>query len=205
MNIIAEVGSNWKGIGHALDMITHLSNLRIKLIKFQLFTKDQVKDLPEYIPKVIDEDMAKKLFEWGVHKGVNVFFSVCYPEAIPMCERIGVKYYKVRYVDRNNQEIICKVANTGKPWFRSGSGDDSFTSNTKVINLFCVPKYPARYADYFPLSNKFGGVSDHTPDLSLFENNSFRYEYWEMHVKEDDNCLESKWSKKIGDIKSVLV
>ena len=205
MNIIAEIGSNWKGIGHALDMITHLSNLRIKLIKFQLFNEEQVKDLPEYKDKIIDEQMAKTLYWCGVSYDVDVFFSVCYPEAIPMCERIGVKYYKVRYVDRNNQEIICKVANTGKPWFRSGSGDDSFTSNTKVINLFCRADYPAELIHYpMILPRAFKGYSDHTPSLTLLKHCILNDYDIEMHVKEDDNCLESKWSKKIGDIKECL-
>ena len=202
MNIIAEIGSNWKDWEQICRMMESLKDIGIHLIKFQLFNKDQVKDLPEYIPKIITEKWAHQFFLEGKDLGVDVFFSVCYPEAIPMCERIGVKYYKIRYFDKDNQEIIQKVVDTGKPWFRSC--DVPFIANTKVINLFCVPKYPAPIKDYWSWSG-FIGISDHTPDLELYKQIGHLVKYWEMHVKEDDNCLESEWSKKIGDLKSVLV
>ena len=155
--------------------------------------------------KIIDEAMAASLVDFGNMIDVDVFFSVCYPEAIPMCERIGVKYYKVRYADRDNHHIMGKVIDTGKPWFRSCNGDDYFTMNMNVINLFCRADYPAELIHYpMILPRAFKGYSDHTPSLTLLKHCILNDYDIEIHVKEDDNCLESKWSKKIGDIKECL-
>lgn len=208
MNIIAEVGSNWKDYHQAQRIIKKLADIGICKIKFQLFTKDQVKELPEYHKKSINEHAAKLLFDWGIYCGVDVFFTPMYPEAVDICERIGVKYYKIRYADNANWELLRKCEHTGKPIFISVSDEIDFP--TKRIPLFCVPKYPAKYEDYELYREEFNefnfkGISDHTSNLKLFKEYSQHYDYWEMHVKEDDNCLESAWSKKISDLAEVIV
>jgi sialic acid synthase SpsE len=178
-----------------------LRDIGIHLIKFQLFTKDQVKDLPEYLPKVLKEGDAQYLFDKGKELGVDVFFSVCYPEAVDICERIGVKYYKIRYKDRHNKEILDKIPKT-KTTFISAP----FRAPSKNrVYLYCIPSYPADITDYI-LYKGFEGISDHTSGLMLYKvvNSTFPVEYFEMHVKEDDNCLESKWSKKISDLAEVI-
>ena len=190
---------------HAQSMMQQLADIGIKLIKFQLFTKEQAS--LEYQSKVIDERMAGFLFDFGKDLGVDVFFSVCYPEAVDICERIGVKCYKIRYKDNQNYDILIPIMNTNKPCFISLNDHYNGTLLRTWKKLFCVPKYPAERKDYWQKDNPdlFRGVSDHTPDLQYFINKSHWYDYWEMHVKEDDNCLESAWSKKIGDLKAVLV
>jgi sialic acid synthase SpsE len=155
--------------------------------------------MPEYWDKVIGEAMAKELVDYGNTLGVDVFFSVYYPEAVDICERLGVKYYKIRYEDRFNYEIRDKVfatkVKTGNIFI---SGD----------NLFCVPKYPAEINEYpFYLRNEVG-YSDHThhnEGTTLLEHAIKQYyPYHEIHVKEDDNCLEWRWSKSIDWIKRCL-
>ncbi|KKL47846.1 hypothetical protein LCGC14_2331460 [marine sediment metagenome] len=204
MNIIAEFGVNWKSREQAFFMMGQAFALGIKFIKFQLFKEEQV---PEAVrDMVITEEFARELVETGRTYGQEVFFSVFYPEAVDICERIGVKYYKVRYADNTNMDLLNKIWATKKIYFIS---IDNTILSKRAISLKCIPQYPAKERDYYPITKEFLGISDHTSDLELFKTcNSFNQEldldWFEMHVKLDDNCYESKWSKSFEELREVL-
>ena len=174
--------------------------LGIKFIKFQLFKEEQV---PEAVrDMVITEDLARELAETGRTYGQEVFFSVFYPEAVDICERIGVNYYKVRFKDRHNTEILNKILQTKKTTFYSTS--DPIYLVDHLIPLLCVPNYPAHFSDYRGFITH--GYSDHTPDFKLYKYARFNKASWfEMHVCMDrETAYEGKWSKSFEELKEVL-
>ena len=224
MKIVAEIGCNWNNREQAFKMMGMAKALGINLVKYQLFQKE---DVPEEIKSMaIDEELAQSLVRVGRDHEQDVFFSCMYPEAVDICERIGVKYYKVRYFDRNNLPLYRKLKKTkNKLIFVScQSPHDTIFYNMakyqkRVRFLYCVPKYPAYMRDYegfmieyFRNNPELGlfpkrihhGISDHIEHLGLFQ--AFKNEdvWFEMHMKVDDNCIESKWSKSFEELKTVL-
>ena len=216
IKIIAEFGVNWKNIHEFEDMVVLARALGIKHVKMQMWKKEQIPErLKELRKMYIGPGRAKYCFKFAKKHGIELFYSVFYPEAIDICEKIGVNFYKVRYQDRNDYSLYKRLKKTNKTIFVSCSDpkDTAYYNLTvyqkRVVFLYCVPKYPANPRDYLdvPLSN-FDGVSDHTSNLKIF--NAFQDAYYnedkwfEIHVKMGNDCFESAWSKSFKQLKEVL-
>ena len=127
-------------------------------------------------------------------------------------EKIGVNYYKVRYFDRNNLTIYRKLKKTKDNLIFVSCQDPHDTIfysmakyQKRVKFLYVVPTYPALYKEYSPLKLKFHGISDHTSDFELYKNAlEWKMEYFEMHMKQNDDCIEAPWSKSFEELKEVL-
>lgn len=229
MHIVAEMGVNWKTPEQASFMMGMLKGIGIKYIKFQLFLPEMVQE--ELRTMVITEDLARYLFETGQEYNTEVFFSVMYPEAIDICERIGVNFYKLRYQDQNNLILyrkLKKIKNINKKTiFVSCKKPQNtifwnwFKYNKNIKFLYCVPKYPAKYEDYiyypyflkngiYTINPNFSGISDHISNIKLFKVFLKAYHYvkdkwFEMHVCVDkETAYEGKWSKTFQELKEVL-
>lgn len=209
MKIIAECGVNWKDIAEAKEMIKKCRSHGIDLVKFQLFSKlyAEVNKIPVYLS--VEFDQAKELFEYGKSIGQEVFFTPFDTERVGWCEKIGVKWYKVRYVDNNNLNIIIAITQTNKPYFISVHPNKPIRmgqTNDWVLN--CIPEYPARLYDYlkYDVFLRGEGISDHTPDLTLIKmaKQSIFNRWIEKHVKLRQDCLETKWSVFIDDLGKVI-
>lgn len=206
MNIIAECGVNFNSITEAMDMIHEGASIGLKYFKFQLFTKEQA---PNFEHIVLTEKMAHSLIIAGLDEGVEVFFTPMYLEAVEICENIGVNFYKIRNLDRYNQELIKKIEETKKPCFISLCANDFRSLDYRKYNLdiffplLCVPKYPATFEDYQGIITF--GYSDHTPDFQLCDF-ALRIpaEWFEMHVCSTHDCFEHEWSKTFEDIKKEI-
>jgi len=177
--------------------------------KFQLFTKKEAPSLPKHL--YLSHGQAEMLFDAGKHEvGIEVFFTPMFDEAVEWCEQIGVNYYKIRYADNENISICNSCWKTDKPTFISVGEkyrDDWGWKEYNLIPLFCVPKYPAHIIDYIDMKDwdYFQGISDHTPDLQLYHLIGLpNIEYFEKHVKLDDNCIESAWSVTFEQLKEAL-
>lgn len=217
---MAEFGCNWDNREQAYFMMGEAKALGINLIKFQLFTKEQVPKKLEHM--VIEEEFARELVETGRQYKQDIFFTPMYPAAVDMCERIGVKYYKIRYIDNKNLIIYRKIKKTKVPVFISCTSPketiywnmSKFQKRMKF--LYCVPLYPAKRESYTinnrgkPIPIFFGGgISDHTPDLELFQicnQNEYRnrFDYFEMHIAFDEASHERKWSKTFEELKEIV-
>lgn len=212
MKIIAEAGCNHSSICEAIEMITKSKEIGCWATKFQIYNLDTIKGSEHYDflkSIMLDSTAVRILFEHGKSIGQEVFFSCMFPESVDCCEAIGVGYYKIRYKDNKNGEIIHKIWKTNKPYFISVDQECSYTP--EQILLFCVPKYPASYLDYMTPTNpyyrnfNFKGVSDHTPDFELFLKHSEGYEYWEKHVYlSGTEPLEKNWSVSFKELAEVI-
>jgi len=203
MNIIAECGCNWHSLDEAKLMIQKAHDIGCWAAKFQLFSEQyaEAHHLPRYLS--LSKGSADFLFDCGNDAGIEVFFTPFDVERVEWCEEIGVKYYKIRFADRNNEELIDCVDLTDKVFFISS---DKVMDYLEGITLYCIPKYPAKAEDY---DNEcimyFKGVSDHTNDLRLLKVcNVYGFEYFEKHVKLDDDCLESAWSVTFEQLAEAL-
>lgn len=213
IKIIAEAGCNWTTIMEAKQMIIKTRNVGCWAAKFQLFTKEMAKKakIPEYLS--LSKSETQDLFEYGKRHGIEVFFTPMYPEAVDWCEEIGVNYYKIRYKDRHDYNLIEMIKETKKPYFISMELEDNpkfgFGYEQRKV-LFCKPYYPCGIGDYvFNSSIIFDGVSDHTKDLQLLKialdtKNINPFEYWEKHMCLTKDCLESEWSVTFEELAEVL-
>ena len=229
MKIIAEMGVNYQSDREVIEMLNYCEDLGIKYVKFQLFEKHSI---PEELRHCyIDKIRAEKFYNAGKKRGIEVFFSCMYPEAIDICEAIGVKYYKIRYMDRNNLILYRKLKKVkdikDKIIFVSCQApkDTIFANMAKyqrnVKFLYCVPQYPAQYKDYiyYPYESKeniytkipnLNGISDHTSDLELFKifkkaYHNIKNKWFEMHVCiNKKEAYEGLWSKTFEELKKVL-
>lgn len=220
MEIIAEMGVNWKFREQAIYMMGRAFVLGIKHVKFQMWKPEQIPEkLKELRSMYVDEKLATELFEVGKQYGQEVFFSVFYPEAVEICEKIGVNFYKVRFDDRNDYQLYKRLKKTNKTIFVSCQDpkDTAYfnltTYQKRVKFLYCVPRYPAKLGDYsfsirYDHNKKFQGISDHTSDLMLLKMSIYhpisKYDWFELHVKLNDDCFEHAWSKSFDQLTEVL-
>lgn len=210
MKIIAECGVNWKNLEEAKLMIRKSKEVGCWATKFQLYNEEVIRNHKYYKflkSIMLDFDIAKELFDYGKSINQEVFFSCMFPEAVDWCEDVGVKYYKIRFKDRNNFNIIDKIKDTCKPYFRS-VGYKEYNLGIDEISLFCIPKYPTTVYDYIKEIWDilfYKGISDHTSTTELIyfalEHN---FEYFEKHVKLTEDCIESAWSVTFEELAEVL-
>jgi len=215
LKIIAECGCNFKNLKEAKEMIKRSKEIGCWASKFQLFSENEIQGNPyhDFLKTIIfDYEKANELFQYGKSIEQEVFFTpMYYPEAIEICEKIGVNYYKIRCKDSNNEELIDLVDLTDKPFFISYDHEPEKVY-LNGIDLLCVPKYPAKFIDYpSNLFRIFNGISDHTSCSCLLEYvlnykhfTPFWQGYFEKHVKLNNDCLENKWSISFDDLEKVI-
>ena len=212
MKIIVECGVNFSNLDEAYDMIREAKRIGAFLCKFQLYNKENLKDVEvlkvrEFLRSImLSEIDAMELYEYGHCIGQEVFFTPMYTEIIPFLETLGVNYYKIRFKDHENTPLIKKVLDTGRPCFISINFTPQLKTR-KIKYLYCVPRYPADY-NFYPclLGTSFEGYSDHTSDLRLLtESLEYNVGYFEKHVKLDGTTpLEDKWSVSFSELAEVF-
>lgn len=166
--IICEVGQNHCGrMELARRLIQEAKKCGGDLVKFQLYDhKVLYKDHPEIPDVALTREQAFMLFEHGKKRGIDVFFSVFDVERVKWCEEMGVKWYKIAYSQRHNQDLLYALP-YDKPIIISYGNE----SHCIPLSLYCIPKYPANPSDYrlseaFTMRGlMFEGFSDHTIGL----------------------------------------
>lgn len=193
-------------------MLNACEDLNVKFAKFELFIKGMIPK--ELEPCIIDKERAKKFYESGKKRGIEVFFLTMYPNAIDICESIGVKYYHLRDVDQNNLILYRRLKKIkdfkDKIIFVSCQNpkDTIFWNIAKhqknIRFLYRVPKNFANIKDYFNIEWKMDlkllhGIIDYTTDLELFKkaNETAWCDFFEMSV-----CLDKETIKRREFIKT---
>lgn len=222
MKVIAEAGVNWKNLDEAFLMIKKSKDVDCWATKFQIYNDEVIKDSEHYDflkSIMITEPEAILLVQYGHMLGQEVFFTPMY-DCIDWLNTIGVSMYKIRYKDQNNLELVNKIFNDMELLFDT----EKIFISTDYPNLYhrlgfipfsCVPKYPAKFEDYYMIRRHFEethyrGISDHTSDFQLLKY-ALKWEhliegdyYFEKHVCLDDDCLETDWSVTFEQLAEVL-
>jgi sialic acid synthase SpsE len=206
IKIIGEVGSNhMNDFETGKKLIDFCKITGCSFAKFQLWKTDDLykgtklyEDAKKY---ELGFDLAKKFFDYGKKIGIDVFFSVFYPEAIIFCESIGVKYYKVSNAFSVNKSIVDGCLNTNKPVIISFSEqhpmNTELLNDKRVIPLYTIPLYPPKYSDFnLDFLKKIieydGGYSNHYTDLFFSLLSIYFGAKWiELHIKLDGICEKS--------------
>lgn len=165
--VIAEIGQNHCGdMVLARRLICLAKDNGADLVKFQLY--DSEKLYGEKQSTELSKDDAFMLFEYGKRTGIEVFFSVFDRERIGWCEEIKVSRYKIACGEAGNKFLTNDVLRTHTPVILSSEfrrGKDS-----RILVLYCIPKYPATLADLkfnqVDFTKDFQGYSDHTIGLN---------------------------------------
>jgi sialic acid synthase SpsE len=172
--VMAEIGVNWRNLDEADKMIKEAADAGADIAKFQVYEN---KGFPIgsqlYNIALTQKDIAYLFYRCRSH-GIEFLATPMYPEAVGMLDPF-VKRWKVRYMDRRNEDILSLCRSTGKEMLISGD------------NLYCVPEYPPQNAPIERIPEQYCGVSSHYPDINVVEKWAKQgIEYLEVHVKRDN-------------------
>ena len=178
----------------------------IKYVKMQVFNASQVPTSLYHM--IIQGEKMARFMKFAGRYGITLFFTPMYPEAIDLCDLLGVDFYKIRFGDRNNKELHDKLKDKTNLIFVSTQNiSDTIYSGKNIRYLYCAPEYPADLPLYDPAySISFHGISDHTKDFMLYRSAKKYdgFDWFEMHVCLDDLCVERPWSKKLDELKKFI-
>ncbi|MDP2217204.1 MAG: N-acetylneuraminate synthase family protein [Methanolobus sp.] len=199
--IAAEIGVNFRNLTEARRMIGLAKNAGADTVKFQIYSQEHVKGHPrqrELEEIILTPEKIKYLKQAADDCGIEFFATPYFPEAVDWLEQVGVKRYKIRYVDRYNSNLINTILKTNKQVLLSCDCDylDDIIHNHKIFNpgtidyIYCVPEYPPPLEKIlFPYDfgdSLYTGYSNHYPSIVPPLVAAARgCEYLETHVKQD--------------------
>jgi pseudaminic acid synthase len=168
----------------------------------------------EWIPKL--KDIAEEL-------GLFFFTSVYHPDTVAVCEEMNIPAYKISSFEIGYEELVRKVAKTGKPVIISTGQAEIMeiltakkwveSSHRNVWFLHCISKYPALAQDMnlrtlYDLSRYCSGkigLSDHSiGSTAAILSISMGARIIEKHLKLDDNCLDAEFSMMPQDFRLLV-
>ncbi len=120
--IVAECGVNWRDLEDAGHMILQAKLTGADAVKFQVYKQEHVAGHPrekELVEKILDADRLAWLSQHAQGCGIEFFATPMYVEAVDMLEKVGVKRYKIRYKDWDNDALVGEVRRRKKPIFVS--------------------------------------------------------------------------------------
>jgi len=176
MLIIAEIGQNHNGdLEIAKKLIRSAREKGADIVKFQLYDVDRIfppdfQWYKEAKEAQLTKEQVLELAGYCENVGIEFSTSVFDLERLQWTEELGMKRYKIASRSIYEEELINKIASTGKDIMVSLGmyKEDSFPEiNTKgkVDFLYCVAKYPTMPEDLDFLNvdfRKYAGFSDHT-------------------------------------------
>ena len=181
--IISEIGLNHGGdLETAKHMVYKSKNAGANIVKFQLYHVDTLGYSGELYQQVKKAELTydnlnilKQLCE-----NLNIGFlctPIIKPEFVDILEHIHVEWYKIRYADRCNIQLLEAVQATGKPIIISCGWNFSIDMAQIVANnkdqftlMYCIPEYPPDLTTFKNSPNNyttslFKGYSNHYPSI----------------------------------------
>lgn len=178
--IVAEVGVNFKDTREAEAMIGLAKRAGADAVKFQVYNKENLyKVFPggdvlrnpkcEQLMKImLDKDKLQHLKNVADGAGIEFFATPMFIEAVDWLNEIAVCRFKIRYVDRDNKELITKAINTEKQVIVSCDFVDPNRAWTFIDNvslMYCIPEYPPKRVVLPQTFRVFTGYSNHYPSI----------------------------------------
>ena len=188
--IVAECGVNFSNMDEAEYMILAAKRAGADAVKFQIYNYSNLLEVfpsgdvahnshyDELMNIRIDEARLKLLKDLADDVGIEFIATPMYLEAVKMLEQAEVKRYKIRYADRNNDDLLKAVQATGKPIIISCNGWGRFSELPMVVAtnlaqftfMYCIPEYPPDIKRFKDLpdaftTSTFNGYSNHYPSI----------------------------------------
>jgi len=210
VEVVAEIGTNWKGNYSTLDrMIERCSKAGIKIVKFQALSQSLLDRHPEwdwYQNASVGEVNVSFIAGLCKQYKVEFFCTPTYPECVQWLNPY-VKRWKIRHADNEREDIIDACIKTVKPIYISR--DRPHPGPIASINyVYCVPKYPTDWGELnFDMIKLMPGFSCHCLDpLALLKAVRVGAKYLEFHLTDnkDDFAIDNKVSFTYSQMEEVM-
>lgn len=196
INIISEIGVNFDTIENAYKMISAAKKAQADYVKFQIFNQETIIDSPikeRLEPLILSESDIETLRNCAKENKIGFILTPMYIEALDLANRYA-DMIKIRYADHENEELIDKALDTGKPLLISVPTKPigPLLYNPRINWMYCIPRYPPEPEDFnVDLASSCQGFSSHYPhtvfDLAYAIMRCYEECYIEKHVMLD--CL----------------
>lgn len=181
MEVIAEIGSNFKTLDDCVSSIRQAKQAGANIVKFQLYTFKELYGvegvkMPGELPREWIHSLSEVARREGIEFMCTGFSAGGYRFLNPY-----VKRHKVASSELPDIELLSTLNSLGKPVILSTGGSTLneigsallMLRNVQVTLMYCVVDYPARVVDLRHLElmkDRFGdgcsyGYSDHSTDV----------------------------------------
>ena len=210
VDIVAEIGANWKGNYSTLDrMIERCAKAGCNAVKFQALSQSLLDRHPEwdwYVNASINEVNVGFVAGLCREYKIEFFCTPTYPEAVTFLNPY-VKRWKIRHADKDYEELLLKCMNTLKPIYVSRDRPLEKPLNT-ISYIYCVPKYPTEYGELnFDMIKLMPGFSCHCLDpLAILRAVRYGAKYIEFHLTDnkDDFAIDNKVSYTYSQMEELI-
>lgn len=172
--IIAEVGSNWQTLEHAIASISAAKQAGADAVKFQAFNANALYGQEKEMGHELPLEWLPSLKEKADACGIEFMCTAFSPELVAAVDPY-VSVHKVASSDLSYPQLLEAVAKSGTPVLLSTGGARTMeeiefayrfllscgTPIGSVMLLYCVAAYPADFVD-FDIMSEYDGFSDHT-------------------------------------------
>ena len=185
MEIILDVGSGntLKDMDTARRMVDEIKAIdtgkHTIIFKAQLFENQ-----PPNVP--LHRGIFGYLYEYANEQGYKCTASVFDKESLNYLLRFEVPFIKIAcrpelywLIGEIPRKIKVYVSGTNQ------QAEAYFHPDTKIIGMFCVPKYPALFSEYdqYLTDIEEYAISDHSPGIELIKKHHNTISIWEKHLK----------------------
>lgn len=191
MHVVAEIGVNFDTRQMACEMIYSAAKIGCDYTKFQLFNRETIKESPLFKrleSLILNEDDIKTFKAQCERDKIGLILTPMYLEAVDVAAKYA-DLIKIRYKDRENQELIDKALATGKTLLISVPHRPigALMYHPRIKWLYNIPKYPPEPEDFnLEIAASCDGISSHFPhtlfDLAYAINRIPEEAYIEKHV-----------------------
>lgn len=206
MKIIANIGINWNpkpdkeksSLDDLKDMIKLCHDAGADYAKIQLFRAEQVfyhDNWEELYRRVLSYDNIKYIKEFADKVGIKLMATPMYIKGAQIMKRFNFEAYKIRERDNQNYWLIDECIKSGQLVLISNN------PNAGIPALLHINR--SEQLDAFFLDKQYVGISCHVPDVYKIIKNASKCEYIELHVKKDDECIDSDISITFDDLQTI--
>ena len=149
---IAEIGSNWLGdVELGKRLIKECKNVNASAVKFQMWKAERQFSKSHPFKSLLEGAeltfvKAKELKQFADFLKIEWFCSVYYPEAVDFLESVDVVRYQIDLKAMEDNDLIRKVSQTGKPVYVSLNPEMDIDILNKISEMFSEGQVKVLYA-----------------------------------------------------------
>lgn len=237
VSVIGEIGSNHCQIyDKAVALVKGIKKAGADAVKVSMFTPDGLTLKTNHKRFTITKgkwkgslwDLYQKTampYEWiphlkalADHLGIKFIVSVYHPDTVDITEEMGIEIYKIASFEIDYDDLLIRVAKTGKPVIISTGGakfDEVWKAfrfmTGPVALLHCVSAYPsmARHMNLRTILElgRYAqpGLSDHSRGLTVpIAASALGAEIIEKHIKLDDKGMDAEFSLDLRGFRAMI-